>query len=76
MKALKKESQQMIQQLIKNIVVYNDKIEITFNYTNRKSPDNDNTRRGFCFCTSEKIVPCNDNHTEIYEKSVGVVLFF
>jgi len=76
MKALKKEPQQMIQQLIKNIVVYNDKIEITFNYTNRKSPDGDDNRRGFCFCTCEKIVPCNSNYAKIYEKSIEVVLFF
>ena len=66
----------MIQQLIKNIVVYNDKIEITFNYTNRKSPDGDDNHQDVCFYTGEKIVPCNSNHTEIYEKSIEVVLFF
>jgi hypothetical protein len=41
--ALKKEPKQMIELLIKRIVLFDDKIEITYNYTDSKNPD-DNDR--------------------------------
>ena len=48
--ALKKKPLPLIRLLIKKIVVYNDKIEIYYNYTNK--PD-DNSRRAFCFYEEE-----------------------
>lgn len=50
--ALRKSPRQLLDLLIKEVRLYNDKIEIYFNYTNKKSPDDDD-RRGFCFyeCT-------------------------
>lgn len=48
--ALKKKPLPLIRLLIKKIVVYNDKIEIYYNYANK--PD-DNSRRAFCFYEEE-----------------------
>ena len=50
--AVKKEPQRMIRLLIKEIVLYDDKIEIYYNYTDRQKPD-DNDRRAFSFYTEE-----------------------
>lgn len=38
----------MIKTLIKEIILYDDKIEIYYNYTKNKNPDDDD-HRGFCF---------------------------
>jgi len=47
--SLKKEPQLMIKLLIKEIILYDDKIEIYYNYIdNKKRPDDDN-HRAFCF---------------------------
>lgn len=46
--AIKKEPTQLVNILIKRIVLYDDKIEIEYNFTDRQSPD-DNTHQGFVF---------------------------
>ena len=51
---LKKEPQQMIFLFVKEIIVYNDKIEVYCNYTNRKNPDGSN-HQDFCFYTDNVI---------------------
>jgi len=48
--ALKKEPLQLINYLVKEIKLYNDKIEITFNIPTMKSPDN----KGFSFLSTTK----------------------
>ncbi len=53
--AIKKEPRQMIQLIIKNVVLYNDKIEIHFNYTEAKRPD-DEKHRAFSFYSFKKNV--------------------
>lgn len=45
--SIQKEPKMMIKTLVNKIVLYEDKVEIYFNYTNRKSPD-DNSQ-GFLF---------------------------
>ncbi|MBQ9482095.1 MAG: recombinase family protein [Clostridia bacterium] len=52
--ALKKESKQMIFLLIKQITLYNDKIEIAFNYTNSLCPDQNSQDSDFII-NQEKI---------------------
>lgn len=51
-KAIRKEPGQMIRMLIKEIVLYDDKIEIYYNYTDRKRPDGE-THQAFCIYTEE-----------------------
>ena len=53
--AIKKEPRLMIQLIIKEVVLYNDKIEIHFNYTEAKRPD-DEKHRAFSFYSFEKKV--------------------
>ena len=48
--ALKQEPRQMIDLLIKRIILYDDKIKITYNYTGDKNPDDE--RRDFVFFNS------------------------
>lgn len=47
--SLKKDPRPMVDALIKQVVLYNDKIEVTFNYTNRPNPDGTENRRDFIF---------------------------
>ena len=51
--AIKKEPRQLISTLVKEVVLYNDKIEIHYNYTESKDPDGDD-RRDFVFYECEK----------------------
>lgn len=51
--AIKKEPRQLISALVKEVVLYNDKIEIYYNYTDSKKPDDDD-RRTFIFYECEK----------------------
>jgi len=53
-KALREESAKMLKLLIKKIVLYDDKIEIYYNTTERKRPDEEDTHQAFSFYT-EKI---------------------
>jgi len=50
--ALRKEPRPMVDALIKKVVLYNDKIEIYYNYTSTKNPDD--TYRDFVFYTCHK----------------------
>ena len=49
---LRKEPRPMVDALIKKVVLYNDKIEIYYNYTSTKNPDD--TYRDFVFYTCHK----------------------
>lgn len=50
---LRKLPRQLLDLLIKEIRLYNDKIEIDFHFVDKKSPD-DKNRWGFCFYTCRK----------------------
>ncbi len=52
--ALRKEPRPMVDALIRKVVLYNDKIEIHYNYTNMKDPDGTDDRRDFVFYTCNK----------------------
>ena len=72
---LKKEPQQMIFLFVKEIIVYNDKIEVYCNYTNRKNPDGSN-HQDFCFYTDNVIFPYCDAKTSLsLEKEMQLSLF-
>lgn len=51
-KALKKEPLPLIRTLIKQIIMYDDKIEIYYNYTEKKGPG-DLDHQAFCFYREE-----------------------
>ena len=51
--ALRKNPKQLVDLLIKEIRLYNDKIEIDLHFTDKKNPDDEN-RWGFCFYSCEK----------------------
>lgn len=73
---LRKEPQQMIYHLVNQIVVYNDRIEVTYNYTNRKSPDDDN-HRGLCFYMEKLLLTHYEaGAKEQHEKEVIINLSF
>lgn len=50
---LRKSPRQLLDLLIKEVRLYNDKIEIDFHFVDKKSPD-DNNRWGFCFYKCKK----------------------
>lgn len=52
-KEIKKRPKQMIDTFVKEVVLYNDKVEIYYNYTDKK-PDGDNDRQAFSFYKCEK----------------------
>ena len=52
-KAIREEPAQMIRLLIKRIVLYDDKIEIYYNTTDRKRPDEEDTHQAFSFYTEK-----------------------
>lgn len=56
-KALKENPKVMLDMLIKQIILYDDKMEITFNYTESKSPDDNN--QGSLFYTIETTISNN-----------------
>ena len=51
--SIKKSPSQLVRLLVKRVVLYDDRIEITYNYTNNQRPDDDD-HRVFCF-SHEKI---------------------
>ena len=51
-KAIRKEPAQLIHLLVKKIILYDDKIEIYYNTTERIRPDED-THQVFCFYTEK-----------------------
>ena len=65
--ALTKVPQLMINLLVKNIVLYKDKIEITLNYTDNKRPDGDDNRKVFSFYTYNSEIYINTSKKQNYE---------
>lgn len=70
--ALRKDAKLMVDRLIKEVILYNDKIEIYYNYTDTKRPDGD-SHRVFSFYTCTKSyeidqhkIGCN-SYTLIFE---------
>lgn len=60
-------SYDMINLLVKNIVLYKDKIEITLNYTDSKRPDGDDSRKVFSFYTYNSEIYTNKSKKQNYE---------
>ena len=60
-------SYDMINLLVKNIVLYKDKIEITLNYTDNKRPDGDDDRKVFSFYTYNSEIYTNKSKKQNYE---------
>lgn len=52
--ALRKDPRPMVDALIKKAVLYNDKIEIYYNYTNKTNPDGTDDHRDFIFYSCTK----------------------
>lgn len=59
--SIKKEPRQMINILIKRITLYDDKIEIEYNFTDRKNPD-DNDHQGFIFAEYDSTIKMCTDH--------------
>lgn len=74
--ALKKEPKQMLDLLIKRIVVYDDKIEITYNYTdNKKGPDGED--RDFLLCEKSFDTPLYEIKTaKTLTQTIQVFVYF
>ncbi len=57
--AIKKSPKQMIRELVKKVVLYDDKIQIYYNYTDskrtEKGTDGETAGQPLCFYTAEKI---------------------
>lgn len=73
--ALRKNPKQLIDLLVKEIRLYNDKIEIYLHFTDKKSPDDEN-HRDFCFYQCEKSYIVNthmfDSKTKEYHVKIGL----
>ena len=54
-RALEKNPKQMIDLLVHQIILYDDKMVIQYNYTKSKSPDDDH--QGFLYCTVQGNMP-------------------
>lgn len=83
--ALKKNPRQMIDILVNRVILYNDKIEIYYNYINKR-PDGDNNHQAFSFYEFIKALEINkrkyqnnhkyaDNAGEVQTLTFNVVLF-
>ena len=70
-KALQKEPRQMLRMLIKEIILYDDKIEIYYNHTERKRPDEE-THQAFCLYTEEIIYDMKAWWTKLNEEKVQI----
>ena len=70
--ALRKEPRPMVDALIKKVVLYNDKIEIYYNYTNMKDPDGTDSHRDFVFYICNKSFEID---THKYERAPILLTF-
>ena len=70
-KALQKEPRQMLRMLIKEIILYDDRIEIYYNHTERKRPDEE-THQAFCLYTEEIIYDMKAWWTKLNEEKVHI----
>ena len=71
--ALQKDPQQMINALVNKIILYDDKIEIYYNYTLRKDPDD--RCQGLLFYTGERTINICVSYTKVVEKPIAVALY-
>ena len=62
----------MVDALIKKVVLYNDKIEIYYNYTNMKDPDGTDSHRDFVFYICNKSFEID---THKYERAPILLTF-
>lgn len=64
---IKKETKLMIQMLIQKIVLYDDKVEIFYNYTDKKNPDDDHRDSSFTLCSdgSNQCPPNEQAHRKV-----------
>lgn len=62
-KAILLKPKPLILTLIQNIVVYDDKLDIFFNYTNENNPDDSSRQDYFCNSGSTCSVMVDRNHT-------------
>ena len=74
--AMKKEPKEMLELLIKRITVYDDRIEITYNYTdNKKGPDGED--RDFLLCEKSFDTPLYEIKTaKTHTQTVQVFVYF
>lgn len=70
--AIKKEPTQLVNILIKRIVLYDDKIEIEYNFTDRQNPD-DNTHQGFVFAEYDSIIKMCTDHLNLTDYPMHVI---
>ncbi|MDY5439354.1 MAG: hypothetical protein SPG06_01085 [Eubacteriales bacterium] len=66
-KAISKDPRQMVNMLIKEIILYNDKIEIYMNYTNKKTPDDEN-HKAFLFYQTTNSITINSHKFHVEPK--------
>lgn len=67
LKAISKDPRQMVNMLIKEIILYNDKIEIYMNYTNKKTPDDEN-HKAFLFYQTTKSITIDSHKFHVEPK--------
>lgn len=73
---LKKTSQAIINLLINKIILYDDKIEIYYNYTDTQNPDDNTDRRDFLFYSETGSLPFSRfDNSGIEQRDVLVELY-
>ncbi len=74
--SLRKSPQIMINLLINKIILYDDRIEIHYNYTNIKNPDDNKDRRDFLFYSESGSLPFHNTETySIDTRNILIDLF-
>ena len=71
--ALQKEPQQMINALVNKVILYNDKIEIYYNYTLRKDPDD--RCQGLLFYSGGSSISVCVSYTKVIQQPMIVELY-
>ena len=71
--ALQKEPQQLINALVNKIVLYNDKIEIYYNYTLRKDPDD--RCRGLLFMKKKGEISVCVSYSKVVQHPMDIELY-
>lgn len=71
--ALQKEPQQMINALVNKVILYNDKIEIYYNYTLRKDPDD--RCQGLLFYSGKSSIRVCVSYTKVIQQPMIVELY-
>lgn len=71
--ALQKEPQQMINALVNKVILYNDKIEIYYNYTLRKDPDD--RCQGLLFYSGKSSISVYVSYTKVIQQPMIVELY-